>query len=84
MHSIQGADLEKELGNWVHHFKYMLFGVCSGLMESFYLLVLSNNKEIKESELGGTSRLLIDTIKESNVFNLSLFMSYDRRKLCSR
>ena len=67
MHSIHGADLEKELKNWVSHFNHMLFGICSGLMESFYLLVLSNKKEIEQSELIGLTQVLANARKESNV-----------------
>jgi hypothetical protein len=33
--------LELELDNWEEMFKYVLFGVCSGMMESEYLLVFS-------------------------------------------
>lgn len=45
----------------------MLFGICSGLMESFYLLVLSNKKEIEQSELIGLTQVLANARKESNV-----------------
>ena len=48
-HVIKGHLLEEDFETCEAHFKYVLFGICTGMMESRYLIVLSK-KPINEAD----------------------------------
>jgi len=66
-HNISGAHLEEELRVWEREFKYVLFGMCTGMMESFYILALSNSNVIEESDIRTQVQLVEKACAESDV-----------------
>ena len=65
-HEIKGSLLEREFANCEAHFKHVLFGVCAGVMESYYLLVLSQ-KHVNEAEYAELAHEMETACAKSNV-----------------
>lgn len=63
---MRGTQLEPELANWAELSKHVLFGVCSGMLESQYLLVLSKTP-IDTAEFAAIAHEMETTCAKSDV-----------------